>query len=287
MGLYSRGVEESVGSSSGRQAGRFTLQRPRRGPWLQLFDIPGVEWNVLELTVPGLDPQLDGVRMLHVGDLHLRARWMHGLDAVIERVKRDPPELVLYTGDFVDDRRDHGPAIPRVAKLMADVRGTCGTFGVLGNHDGDFLLPRLTGMGVRVIIHERVMVPVRGASIELIGFPGPERLDLNEGFLLDVEDKTPGVPRVILSHYPDLIRAAKTAGLAPDLFLAGHTHGGQMCPPNGMPIMRHDSLPRWMCTGVHDFDGTCLVVTRGLGFSNLPIRLWCPAEVVEVVLRKG
>jgi len=45
-------------------------------------------------------------------------------------------------------------------------------------------------------------------------------------------------------------------------------------------------LRRRYCKGVHDYRGTCLVVTRGLGFTTLPVRVFCPGEVMEIVLKK-
>jgi len=92
------------------------------------------------------------------------------------------------------------------------------------------------------------------------------------------------VPRIVLCHYPDLIRPA-AATIAPDLYLAGHTHGGQICLPGERAILSHDSLAKSMCKGAHGYEGTCLIVSRGFGFSTLPLRVFCPAEVVEIELR--
>jgi predicted MPP superfamily phosphohydrolase len=67
--------------------------------------------------------------------------------------------------------------------------------------------------------------------------------------------------------------------------LAGHTHGGQACLPGGIPIIRHDTLPRRYCRGVNRLFDTWLVVSRGMGFATRQFRVFCPAEVVELVLR--
>lgn len=265
-------------------AARFSYSRPQRGAWLQWVDLTGYEWNFVDLAVPDLPPALDGLRILHLTDLHLRMRWPRQLDDVIAQVQADPPDLILFTGDFVDDKRDHRPALPLVKRLIGGLRATCGMFAVLGNHDGDLLAPQLHRLGVRVIIHQRVDAIVRGARVELIGLPGPERLDLDLRFIDGIPPRRPGVPRIVLCHYPDLVRAAKP--LAPDLYLAGHTHGGQICLPNGCALLTHDSLPRHMCKGAHDVEGTCLVVARGFGFTTLRVRAFCPAEVVEIVLRR-
>jgi predicted MPP superfamily phosphohydrolase len=279
-------LKDRLGQSSGRGAARFRHLRPRKGPWLNVFDVPGWEWNIVELAIDDLPGGLDGVRIVFLADLHLRRKWPSSFDGIVERLKREAPDLLLWGGDFIDDKRDHAPALPNLERLLGSVGATFGSFGVIGNHDGDLLIPRLNALGVKMIVHQRIDVPVRGGTIELIGFPGTHRVDLDERFLRAIPKRRAGVPRIVVSHYPDLIRAAEAAGLAPDLYLAGHTHGGQICLPNEWPIIRHDSLRRRYCKGVHDYGGTCLVVTRGLGFTTLPLRVFCPGEVIEIVLKK-
>jgi len=89
--------------------------------------------------------------------------------------------------------------------------------------------------------------------------------------------------RVVMQHYPDQIR--RTQDLKPDIVLAGHTHGGQVCLPGGFPIIKHDSLPRLYTSGVHRYGDVWLIVGRGFGFSTLPVRAFCPPQVVEIVLQ--
>ena len=261
--------------------------RPRRGPCLHFRSLEGFEWNAVELGISDLPPALEGLRLFHLSDIHLRHHWRPELDEVIRRTNEHTPDLILFTGDFVDDKRDHRPAVPILERFVRQLKSRFGMFATLGNHDGDLLAARLLGMGVRVIIHQRVIVPANGASVELIGLPGPDRRDLNEDFVYALPKRSAGVPRVILGHYPDMIRAAQAAGLSTDLYLAGHTHGGQICLPNEFPIIRHDTLPRRLCKGAHDFGGTCLVVSRGLGFTTMPLRIFCPAEVIEIVLKRS
>ena len=95
--------------------------------------------------------------------------------------------------------------------------------------------------------------------------------------------RTPGVPRIILSHYPDLLGAALP--LDPDLYLTGHTHGGQICWPNGWALLTHDRLPRRFCKGVHRIGPTWYSVSNGFGFTGISLRVFCPAEVTEFTLR--
>jgi uncharacterized protein len=263
---------------------RIRFIRPRRGPWLQIISLKGFEWNTVELSLPDLPAELEGLRLWHLTDIHFRWRWRGAIDDIIARAQTDPPDLMLFTGDFVDYKFEHRRALPFVGRMLAGLKGRLGTFAVLGNHDGDLLGARLASWGVELMTHRRVELPLRGAVIELIGLPGVDRFDLDENFILHAPPKRAGVPRIILSHYPDLIRSARV--MKPDLYLAGHTHGGQICLPNERAILTHDSLPKRMCKGAHDVDGTCLVVGRGFGFTTMPVRVFCPAEIVEVVLKR-
>ena len=223
------------------------------------------------------------MRLLHVADLHLRSTWPKGLDALVGHVKADPPDLILYGGDQAHSMHHLEPSLPHIERIVKELPSRCGAFAVLGNHDNDLLGPAMERWGVRMIGHERAEAAVNGRVIELIGFPGPQREDVAEEMGRQWPARTPGVPRIVVSHYPDLIHYART--MKPDLYLAGHTHGGQICLPGGFPIIRHDSLRRKYCRGVHELHGICLLVSRGMGFSScLQIRAWSPSEVVEIEL---
>jgi predicted MPP superfamily phosphohydrolase len=116
----------------------------------------------------------------------------------------------------------------------------------------------------------------------LIGLPGVKKWDFDPIRLAHLPPKQERVPRIILSHYPDRVE-----GLAPlqaDAVLAGHTHGGQICLPGGRATLSHDTLPKYMARGVHRFGNTTLIVNRGFGATHWPIRIFCPAEVIEIVL---
>jgi predicted MPP superfamily phosphohydrolase len=259
--------------------------RPRRGPWLQLWGLQGFEWNRLDLSIAGLPAALEGTRLLHITDLHLRSTWPRGLDALVERVKGDPPDVILFGGDQAHNMHHLEPSRPQVQRLVKELPSQDGSYAVLGNHDGDLMGPILGRWGVHLIAHERVEISINGEPLELIGFPGPARRDFDDVWIEHIPPRRANIPRIVLSHYPDLIRHA--GDLKPDLFLAGHTHGGQICLPGEIPIIRHDSLPRRYCKGVHEYRGMCLSVSRGMGFSSaFQVRVFCPCEVLDVVLGK-
>jgi uncharacterized protein len=262
------------------------ISRDRIGPNVQFRSAAGFEWTRLEMIVPDLPPALGGLRIVHLSDFHCRPWWDPAYDQLIARLRKQPPDLILFTGDFVEDKRDPRPALPVAKKLFSQLSSRLGTFAVLGNHDGDLVAVAMAESKVTFLTHRRLRLEGDGAAIELIGLPGVARLDLDLKWALSLGKKRPGTLRIILSHYPNILR--KVAELQPDLYLAGHTHGGQVALPNRMPILRHDSLPRPLCKGIHRAFGSVLVVNRGFGFSSvLPLRVFCPTEVVEILTKRN
>lgn len=253
------------------------------GIWCQLGYTPAFDWTCYDLKVDGLPAQLDGKRIVHLTDLHLTSHWSRGYDRLIEQVKNDPPELILITGDFVDDKLDHRDALPTLERFLTQLSARCGIFGILGNHDGDLIAPRLPGLGVTEIQNRYLTIPVGDGSIELAGLPGVKRRDFDPSFVESLPQRTPGVPRIILGHYPDQIRFVGSARA--DAMLVGHTHGGQICLPNKYAMLTHDRLPHRMARGVHRFGQTLLFVNRGFGTTKFPVRIFCPAEVIELRLQ--
>ena len=254
----------------------------RQGPWFQYHDVVGFEWNAFQTDIANLPAELDGFRIVQLSDLHCMPHWQTAYDELIDRLNGDPPDLIVLTGDIIDWIRRPSRCLPTARRLISQLHATCGVIGIFGNHDLFVSRSAYTGTPLRLIDGQRVLIPARGTMIELIAPPGPTREDYVSGFENTLPVKRRGVPRIILSHYPDHIRRMK--GLQADIFLSGHTHGGQACLPGGIAIQRHDSLPLNLFAGAHRLHGSWFFVSRGFGFSTLPFRLFCPAEVIEVRL---
>ena len=253
----------------------------RPGPAVSLGPVRSAEWTRVTLPLATM-PAGSRVRLAHLTDLHAKGRPEPILEQIVAAYAADPPDAILFTGDFVDDKFDYRSGWATLGRFLPRLRARRGVFGVLGNHDGDLIAGRLGDLGVRIVTGERVRVDL-GVPIDLVGLPGVARQDPAGPFEFD---RDPRVPTVALSHYPDAVR--RLHRLRPDLVLAGHTHGGQVCLPGGRPIITHDSLPRRMCGGLHRLDwGGHLFVSRGVGTAAYPVRLFCPAQVVEIVLVSG
>lgn len=234
--------------------------------------------------------------MLFVSDLHLRRVYEPVLTPFLERARAAKPELILIGGDLVEDKVDHRPALPAVRTFLrglVSLGAAYGQYAVIGNHDGLRLPGNLAGEAVTWFMNRRVMASGPRGEIELIGMGGPRLQSTDRDTLHGPAPRTPGVPRIVVSHFPSLIRVAGQT-LAPDLFLAGHTHGGQVCLPGGYPLMTHDQLPKQYAAGLHRWGGdaagtggTWLLVSRGLGFSHMQIRTFCPPEGHLLILHRG
>ena len=247
--------------------------------------VSGFEQKRIDFRFESVAPSLRGLRVVHLTDFHLRTRWDHAYDELIEWLRRDPPDMVLYTGDFVDDKWDHRPALPTLQRLVTQLASRHGLYAILGNHDGDLLAPRVIGWNVKLIAGRRELVQTSHGPVELIGLPSVARSDLHDSFIESLPPRRPDLLRIVLAHFPDQIRRIRL--LAADLVLAGHTHGGQICTPWGWPPITHDSLPRRYARGVHRVDGSWLVVNRGFGFATFAVRAFCPAEVIEIHVNPG
>jgi predicted MPP superfamily phosphohydrolase len=280
-----RRIQQARETASHVQPLTAHVETLRRGTWLQLIRPGPFERTRATLPIPDLPAPLDGLRIIHLTDLHFRPTWFPDYDRLLDDVRADPPDLVLITGDFVEQRLLQRRAVENAARFCRGLTSRLGTFAITGNHDGDFLAARVGHWNLTLVENRRVTLEdADGRSIELIGLPGVHRLDLDESFISLMPTKLDKAVRIVLSHYPDHVR--HIAPLAADLMLAGHTHGGQCCMPGSVPLIWHDDLPRRYASGVHRWDNTWLVVGRGLGFATLPWRTFCPTEVMEIVLKR-
>jgi predicted MPP superfamily phosphohydrolase len=259
------------------------VERVRKGRWLQLPPPTGFGWTRMHLPIASLSGPLVGLRILHLADIHLRRRWFAAYDQIIDLVAANPPDLILFTGDLVEHRRLREHEIRLGRRFVDSLPSRLGIYGIFGNHDGDHLSHQLASQRFCAIENALVTLPSQDGDIELIGLPGVHRDDLDEEFLNRLPPRRAGV-RIVLAHYPDQI--SRIQRLNADIMLAGHTHGGQICLPGGHAIFNHDSLPRRFASGAHRRGNMWLVVSRGIGYAGLPVRAFCPSEVVEIVLKR-
>jgi predicted MPP superfamily phosphohydrolase len=233
----------------------------------------------VELPIENLPAALDGYRIVHLTDWHVLPTPAPADMKMLDALAADPPDLILITGDYVDDRHDPTPALSTLRRHLA--RLPAPAYGIWGNHDVALTADVLGD--VKLIDGQIARLTVDDATLELIGLPGQCRTDSARPLLQQLWPNDADV-RIVLSHYPDNLR--RLGPLGADLWLAGHTHGGQVCLPGGRPILMHDTLGRPHHQGLHRLHNTWLLVGRGLGCSTHLIRTFCPSEWWRITLRR-
>jgi uncharacterized protein len=234
-----------------------------------------LEVSERRLEVPALPPALDGLRIVHLSDLHI-GNGLHGeaLSTLVERVVALAPDLVAITGDLFDYDPD---AVPDGARRLGALRARLGVFAVLGNHDDDRDMPAaLARRGVVVLRDTRTELTTRGERLDLIGIRFWTRREADIAALL----RGAGPARVLLAHDPRRFEEATALGIP--LVLSGHTHGGQVVLPLiGAPAAR--KFP--VLSGLARRGSTTMFVSRGIGTVYVPVRVACPPEVALLTLR--
>lgn len=237
------------------------------------------EVEYLELAVERLPASFNGIRILHLSDLHI-TRWTRELQRWRGQIETLSPDIAVITGDLGHRSWKWKKTLPNVRRLLSAIHASLGIYFILGNHDSLDLGPALAASGPVMLANESVIFERAGQRLALIGVAQHRRSDTDIPAAL--ENVHADDFKLMLLHYPDLIHSAVAAGV--DVCLAGHTHGGQICLPDGCPILGHDVLPPNMCTGLSRVADTWLIVNRGIGKAGLRLRLFCPAQVMMLTL---
>ena len=235
--------------------------------------------NALEFA--NLPPAFENFTILHLSDLHVdisQGAFRH-LMSIVGDLKYD---ICVLTGDYRG--KTYGPfetSLRGIEQLRALLKGPL--YGVLGNHDSIHMAPALEAMGIRMLFNECEIISRGDDQIYLAGVDDAHfyRAD-------DLEKAAKRIPRgafsILLSHTPEVYDHAANAGF--DLMLSGHTHGGQLCLPGGIPIKLEARLPRTMGAGPWQHGGMAGYTSVGAGTSLLPVRLNCPPEITLHTLRR-
>jgi len=231
------------------------------------------------LRLPGRLASAPSLRVGFASDFHSGpTTHPEVLDRACRALADGSPDVLLLAGDFIELHARH---IDRLVPMLAAIPAPLGRFAVLGNHDlmGDdtYVAERLQAAGIQLLTNRSTRLPSPHDDVWLCGLDDPTRGVARADCALD------GVPgtRVVLMHSPD---GLLTIGERPfDLALCGHTHGGQIVLPTGHALyMPEGHLNRRFSRGIYQLgpDGRrTMLVSRGVGCSTIPVRLFARPEV--------
>jgi uncharacterized protein len=242
------------------------------------------EVNHYTRTLPRLKTAL---RIAHLSDLHFSPYSQESsVKAWVDATIAENPDLVLLTGDFIDygTTGSFEPLLRQLARVQAPL----GLYGVWGNHDYDQGLARrdelnegFKSIGLRILVNERIQVR---DDLELAGvddlWKGDH--DLHAALGNRPTDKA----CIFMCHIPDIMPGITQYGYSADLTVSGHNHGGQIKLPfvGALKVpSRYGKkfLEGWVTEPTLGF------ISRGLGFSALPVRIGSTSEIVMIDLQPG
>jgi predicted MPP superfamily phosphohydrolase len=238
----------------------------------------------MSVALPGLPPELDGLRIALVADLHV-GTFTSGktVRRVVEETSRLDADLVLLPGDLINNAlADLSDGLDAVCNMQS----RHGAYLSVGNHDliedgAEFV--RRTRARVPLLVNESRVLAIRGHRVQLLGLPWSRDEVVIASSVRELAGQiTPGAFPILLAHHPHAFDAAAAAGIP--LTVSGHTHGGQLMLSEGFgfgPLMYR----YW--SGLYrkpEDNGAAMVVSNGVG-NWFPVRIGAPAEIIDLTLR--
>ena len=260
--------------------------------WWQNNVIEISEYEYLNAKVP---EGFHGYTIVQISDLHNKD--FHG--RLLNKVKAIKPDLIVITGDLIDRRNTNIEIAITTVQQLAEIAPT---YYVSGNHEHlsgqyNMLKEELVQLKASILDNDYRSITRGEKTISLLGLADPAVNQREDNYLWDdnsyyaktqlqalLEGQDPDSELLILlSHRPELFHIYKELEL--DLVFAGHAHGGQIRLPftGGLVAPNQGLFPKYTA-GIYHEDGTFMVVSRGLGNSIIPQRVFNRPELVVVIL---
>ena len=231
-------------------------------------------------------PPFDNFRIAHISDLQNKS-FGEGGWRLLHKLSSCSPDIIVITGDLIDRNRTD---IPAAMDFINGAVKIAPVYYVPGNHEASSgvygkLKILLLDAGVTVLDDRAVTVEQEGAKIRLAGISDPKFLDSRQfEQRLSRLISSPDQLQILLSHRPERFPAYVRAKV--DLVFTGHAHGGQIRLPGigGLYAPDQGILPHYT-SGAYYENQTTEIVSRGLGNSTFPFRIFNRPEIVLVTLR--
>ncbi|HEX4134335.1 MAG TPA: metallophosphoesterase [Bryobacteraceae bacterium] len=241
----------------------------------------------VDLPVPNLHPDLVGLRIGQLSDLHV-SPWLSVRDAgrAVDMLNEMKPHLTVVTGDVITQVGDPlDGAIRELGRLRADA----GILGCLGNHERyaqcqNYETREAAKYGIGILRNQARSLRWGNGVLNVAGVDY-QSLRFGE-YLTDTEKLlVPGAANLLLSHNPDVFPVAVRKGF--DAVMSGHTHGGQVTVEILNQTLNMARFATPYVAGLYRIEGRSCYVTAGIGTIALPVRLGAPPEITVVRLTRA
>ena len=247
-------------------------------------DIVVTKINVVNNKIP---KGFEGYKILHISDLQNKT-FGKGQKRLLRLAKKAKADAIFITGDLIDRNRTD---LDAAMELIHGIVGLAPIYYVSGNHEYssgvyDDLILLLEAEGVHILENDQTFLERKGDKIDLMGLIDI-RANRNYGFVLNKLLKNCKTEfQMLLSHRPEIFDLYVEKSI--DVAFTGHAHGGQIRLPfvGGLFSPNQGFFPKYT-SGVYEKDGSSMIVSRGLGNSKFPFRIFNRPELIEVTLFKG
>ncbi|ALC87061.1 phosphoesterase [Bacillus sp. FJAT-22090] len=229
-----------------------------------------------------LPTSFNGLKIVQISDLH-DATFGENQTKLVKKVKEAKPDLIFITGDLIDSNRYD---LENSLDLVEQIASFAPIYYVTGNHeiatnDMENIKTSLTELGVNVLTNEEETIEKDGEQVRIIGIEDP----LNGVLVKEAlsKFKQSDTFTLVLSHRPETFEDYVDHNL--DIVFSGHAHGGQFRIPwiGGLAAPGQGLFPHFTA-GVYEENNTRMIVSRGLGNSVFPVRVFNTPEIISVTL---
>ncbi len=238
--------------------------------------------NKVDLFYDDLPEEFEGYTILHMTDLHLDS--LPKMDEKIcEKIKTLKVDLCVLTGDYREGTKGSFKNILEpLHQIVSSIRQKDGIMAVLGNHDTCNMVEPFEKAGITMLINETIDIDRGNSRISVTGLDDPYYYYTEQS--LRALEKSPEGFKIVLVHSPSMFDLASKNGYS--LYLTGHTHGGQICLPGGIPVVRHLRHGRKYYRGVWHYEKMTGYTGQGVGVVGIPVRFNTQSEITLLRLRQ-
>lgn len=247
-----------------------------------LKNAKNIHINELTLEFSDLPEKFDGYKLLHLSDLHLDT--LPGIeDIIIEKIQNLKYGLCVMTGDYRKNTLgSFKQIIIPMKKIVSALKGKDGVIAILGNHDTYLMLKQFEKMGITLLANESITINKGNEKITITGLDDPFSYYTDQA--LNALDENIDGFKIVLVHTSEMYEIAEQN--AYNLYLCGHTHGGQICLPGGIPLITHQFEGKKFYKGLWNFKNMKGYTSQGCGTSGIPIRFYSQSEITLFTLKK-
>ena len=242
--------------------------------------------RVIHYDLPHSKIQAQPIKVVQFSDTHIGDFFtIEELQKVVDKINEQEADLVLFTGDLMDDASVYQGSIEEIGTVLSNIQSKFGNYAVFGNRDYGggaerFYEELMESAGFHVLLNNHETITVNGTTLSLFGAD-----DALIGYY-DAKQTMKGIEEgnfnLLLVHEPDLVD--DFIDYPVDLVVAGHSHGGQVYIPFVGPLLTTTLAEKYV-RGLYDInENLSLYVNTGIGNTRVPFRLFNVPQITVFYL---